>query len=172
MTASTPQPASDRPASGRWIVGGMVGLAVALALFAVGYQRAQTRRCLAFYGSDVARRIQEAPRVELWSLGADGLQPAGRTDISAARGLVHLRRGLVEDANFAWDRAPSAAAAPALALAFFDHAGDADPATLLLLAVDEHGGSLSVAGREGTVALGRIHAGLQKWLADVVDERQ
>ena len=150
----------------------MLALGVGLGTFAVVWQWGQTRRCLSFYGSEAAHRIQSAPRVELWRLDpGDRLPPATeqRTDISQARGVVHLRHGLVEDANFSWDAPSGSGPAPAFALAFFDRATDAEPDTVLVVSLDESGGSLEVAGRPGAVTLGRIAAGLRTWLTDFED---
>ena len=177
MPVTEPIPAAPRPATGARIVGGMLALGVALAVFAVWYQWGQTRRCLGFYGSEAAHRIQVAPRVELWRLDPDGaaVRPDSGDrcrDVSGARGLVHLRRGLVEDANFDWNGSPSVEeSGSALALAFFDaadHSPDGtDPRTVVVVHLDERGGRLEVAGRPGTLTLGRIAAGLRKWLADI-----
>lgn len=150
----------------------MLALGAALAVFAVWFQWGQTRRCLAFYGSEAAHRIQLAPRVELWRLEPSGpvVRPdeERRTDVSHARGLVHLRRGLVEDANFIWNPAPAPGrAAPGVALAFFDHADDLDATTVVVVRLDDRGGWLEVSGRPGVLVLGRIAAGLRTWLADV-----
>lgn len=155
---------------------GIIGLGLALATFAIWFQRGQTRRCLEFYGSSAARRIQVAPRVELWRLdptpAPERPEPGRRTDISAARGVVHLRRGLVEDANFVWDRPlPVDPTAPAVALAFYDDVTAADPETVLVVRLDDRGGSVEIAGRPGALALGRIAAGLRTWLADVPSGR-
>jgi len=121
---------------GRLLAAGIVLLGVALAVFAVWFQWRQTRRCLDFYGVDAARRIQSAARVELWEIqGAtalDRLEPASRRDVTLAGGLVHLRRGLVEDANFDWGAMTSSAADAGeerragprtwdVAIAFLDH---------------------------------------------------
>ncbi|NBV44203.1 MAG: hypothetical protein EBR86_00820, partial [Planctomycetia bacterium] len=105
------QPADGR---GRRLVVGLVTLGVVAACVGIAWQRGQTRACLAFYGPEVARAITTARRVELWSrvrpapqsaehpeaVGPLRLRAAERLDVSDARGLVHLRRGLVEDANF------------------------------------------------------------------------
>jgi len=159
------------PTRGRSLVAGLLLLGLAAAATGVAYQRMQTRRCLEFYSPEVARLVTSAPRVELIRVrpGAE----AGRLvaedvrDISAAKGLVHLRRGLVEDANFDWQR-PGAeqrlsAAAWDLALVFSD---PAFPHARVSLAVDfdGDGGSLAVVGRPGRVALGRIAPGLKKWI--------
>lgn len=172
MPAFPPSSVTRRPPSGAWLVAGMLALGVALAAFAIAWQWGQTRRCLSFYGSEAAHRIQSAPRVELWRLAPGAHLPPpedARTDISQARGVVHLRRGLVEDANFAWDQPPAPEPAPAVALAFFERGADAEPATVLVVRLDESGGSLEVAGRPGAVTLGRIAAGMRKWLADFDD---
>lgn len=157
-----------RGGSGSAVVLGIVALAAACGGFAVWFQRAQTGRCLTFYGPDVARRIQASPRVELWSLASDG--PGGRPravdrrDVSSAPGLVHLRHGLVEDANFAWER-PSPRDPPArwsVAFAFFDE-GRVDPAAVLAFDLGE-AASLTVVGRPGRVLLGHLADGLRRWL--------
>jgi hypothetical protein len=79
---------------------------VAAGLTGVWFQRHQTRRCLEYYGPVAARRISAAPVVELLLLepgpAAGRLAARTRIDASQAPGLVHMRRGLVEDANFSW----------------------------------------------------------------------
>jgi hypothetical protein len=166
----------------------MVGLALSLASFAVWFQWRQTRKCLAFYGSATAGYIQSAPRVELWELDGRADQPRRRRDITGARGLVHLRRGLVEDANFEWpsetgptkpgptehaERAPNGAGWGA-ALAFFGSSDANEPATLLLLDFAASGdggaggsGRIAVAGRPAVAGLGRLRRGLERWIDDV-----
>jgi len=143
---------------------------VALAAFALWFQWRQTRRCLQFYGPVAAGRIQVGPRVELLELtpGASGPVVASRQDVSRAPGLVHLRRGLVEDANFGWDapgpRAPLPAAAWDVALAFHAAPPSDAEATVLAIDFDPAGGWVTVVGRPGRVRLGRIEAGLRKWV--------
>ena len=118
--------------TGRRLVVGLLMLGLGLACFAIWFQWQQTRRCLAFYGSDSARLIQAAPRVELWEPAAAPAtaQSAARTDVSHAPGLVHLRRGLVEDANFDWQRAAGGDAAWDAAFAFYDTAAATTPARI------------------------------------------
>lgn len=159
-------------ATGRQLVAALLVVGAALACFAIWFQWQQTRRCLSFYGSDAARRIQYATRVELWepsAASADApaaLESAVHTDISRAAGLVHLRRGLVEDANFDWQRAADAGDAWDAALAFYDPAA-ATPATVLVIDFDPAGSTLGVAGSERRVGLGRIEKGLRSWLGDI-----
>lgn len=141
-------------------------LAAGLGGFAVWFQRHQTRRCLDFLGPLAARRIQSAGRVELWTLAADGsvIRSVGRRDVSRAAGLIHLRRGLVEDVNYRWaaGRGPSQplpAGAWDAALAF----ADSDGRTVLAFDLDGDG-SMTVVGRPGRITLGPIGPGLRTWI--------
>jgi hypothetical protein len=154
---------------GAKVVAGMLAAAVALATFAVWFQWRQTRRCLGFYGGDVARLVQAAPRVELWQLAPGGgpsrPEAVRRIDVSEAPGLVHLRRGLVEDANFAWGSAADAARDRTWSLALaFSEAG-ASPA-VLVFDTGSAAPAVAVAGRPGLLVPGPIAAGLRRWLAD------
>jgi len=158
---------------GRSLVVGLVLLGLAAAATGIWFQWNQTRRCLGFYGAAVARLITTAPRVELVTFSAERspgrLAAATRRDISAARGLVHVRRGLVEDANFDWgqegddaaERLPDAAWD--VAIVFSDPAA-AGATAALVIDFDDRGGSLAVVGRPGRVGLGRIERGLRKWV--------
>ena len=95
----------------------------------------------------------------------------GRIDISHARGLVHLRRGLVEDANFAWDHSPPPLRPTGgVAIAFFEGSAAADSVTVVVLRLGEDGGWLEVVGRPGSLRLGRIATGLRTWIADVAPD--
>ena len=173
MHAPAPIPASApaRPARSRGtaVVAGMLAAAVALATFAVWFQWRQTRRCLDFYGSDVAQLVQAAPRVELWQLapGAGPSRPEAvrRIDVSQAPGLVHLRRGLVEDANFAWATTADAARDRTWTLALAFSAAGATPA-VLVFDTGSAAPAVAVAGRPGLLVPGPIAAGLRRWLAE------
>jgi len=159
------------PSRGRSLVVGLVLLGLAGATARIAYQRLQTGRCLEFYGPEVARLVNTAPRVELLRL-APGGSPARLVarevrDVTLARGLVHLRRGLVEDANFAWRERGTAGrlADDAWDLAFvFSDPGARGGRATLVIDLDD-GGSLAVVGRPGRVQLGRIAPGLKKWIA-------
>lgn len=61
------------------------------------------------FGISAAHQINHSLHVELWQLNPNRQSselieqnPLRILDISKARGLVHLRRGLVEDANYDW----------------------------------------------------------------------
>lgn len=164
--------AGARPAAGSWLVVGLLVLAIGLALFAVWFQWGQTRRCLEFLGPVAAARLQEAPIVELWSLAATDGQVRGveRFDISRVPGLVHLRRGLVEDVNYRWPaeagsgrgEARLPAATWDVALAFRDEASSS-PVTILAFDLDGTG-AMTLVGHAGRVELGRLGPGLRRWI--------
>lgn len=170
--------------SGVRLVIGLVVLGVTAGLVGIWYQRGQTRRCLAFYGPDAARMVTTAPVVELWRV-APATEPGvlvamERADVSKAPGLVHLRRGLVEDANFRWSAGPSIggerlpASSWDWALAFSDPAQGRPPVVLVVDLAEVSGeaggggatsGSLAVVGQPGRIGLGRIASGLAAWLS-------
>ena len=170
--------------SGARLVIGLLILGVTAGLVGIWYQRGQTRRCLAFYGPGAARMVTAAPVVELWTLGP-GAEPGvlvaiERADVSGAPGLVHLRRGLVEDNNFRWQAGPSAVSGrlPAeswdRALVFADPTTGRPPVVLVIDLAESSGGtgegkgaagSLAMVGRPGRIGLGRIAAGLATWLS-------
>lgn len=182
-TQSGPTQSAPPAGIGRPLVAGLLLLGAGLACFAVWFQWQQTRQCLAFYGSEAARSIQAASRVELWEPSPLGTEPragadaaaafasARRTDISRAPGLVHLRRGLVEDANFDWRRVADAGTRWDAAFAFFDTASATSPTTVLVIDFDPAGGTVGVAGRDGRVGLGRIEKGLRAWLGALQREQ-
>lgn len=165
---------AGRSLIGTGVVVGLCLLAVTLAAFAVWFQWRQTRRCLMFYGARSARLIQTAGRVELWRLGGGESRTRPirmeRLDVSRAGGLVHLRRGLVEDANFVWDFAgetpagkdPEPRGTWDEALAFFEPAADT-PTTVLAFDLDVPT-AMTVVGKPGRVRLGRIAEGVKSWI--------
>jgi len=152
-------------------------LGVTAAITGVWFQRHQTRRCLAFYGATAARRIAASPTVELL-LVQPGAEPGrlvarSRIDVSKAPGLVHLRRGLVEDANFKWQASGNAdgAVAERLPLDAWDVAfvfSEPKGGTTLVIDFDASAGALAVVGQPGRIGLGRIGPGLEKWVRSTV----
>ncbi len=158
---------------GKLVVVGVVTLAIGLGAFAVWFQWEQTRRCLGFFGSDVAGVIQSAPAVELWDLGSDGTRTwrTNTRDVTQAPGLVHLRRGLIEDVNYEWTLEDPEAVAPRslpadawdVAIAFLPVGPGNAPAVVLGFDLDAPG-SLTVVGQPGRVRLGRLRAGLAMWV--------
>ncbi|NDC64527.1 MAG: hypothetical protein EBZ59_11215 [Planctomycetia bacterium] len=110
--------------------------------------------------------------VVLEASGPRTVRGARSRDVSGAAGLVHLRRGLVEDANFVWPESPPGeplgADAWDYALEFSDAAGAV--ATTLVLDLDPAGGSLAVVGVPGRMALGRVAPGLSTWIRATLDK--
>ena len=175
---------AEGPSRGTWLVAALLLLGLAAAVTGIWFQWQQTRRCLDFYGPAAARRIAAAPTVELL-LVQPGAEPGrlvarSRIDISKAPGLVHLRRGLVEDANFNWQgtdaRASGAGAGGAaperlpldawdVALVFSEPLGR----TTLVIDLDPSRGSLAAVGQPGRIGLGRIGPGLEKWVRSTVN---
>lgn len=166
--ARRPPPAPG-VATGRAVVVSLMLVAAGLASFAVWFQWWQTRRCLSFFGPEVVRRIQSASRVELWRLGDGGSRPrvVDRLDVSRAAGLVHLRRGLVEDANYKWSLSGPRPAAATWdeALAFFDTAAAPVPSAVVAFDLDAPETAATVAGSPGRVGLGRLGPGIRAWIA-------
>lgn len=170
---------AEGPSRGTWLVAALLLLGLAAAITGIWFQWQQTRRCLEFYGPAAARRIAAAPTVELL-LMQPGAEPGrlvarSRIDISKAPGLVHLRRGLVEDANFSWQgtdaRASGGGAGSAVperlpleswdvAFVFTEPGGS----TTLVIDLDPARGSLAAVGQPGRIGLGRIGPGLEKWV--------
>jgi len=162
-----------RPPSGRGtvVVVAVLLMASALGMFAVWFQWEQTRRCLGFFGPEVAGIIQTSPTVEIWSLASDGGKISSQTtlDVSQAAGLVHLRRGLIEDVNYDWQtgaRPQGAGPLPSdawdVAIAFIP--GHDQKQTVVLAFDLDAPGSLTVVGRPGRVTLGRLRSGLARWV--------
>ena len=161
------------------LVIGLLALGLLAAGIGVWFQWQQTRRCLAFYGTRATEQISKSPFVEMWQLKPlSGGRHTGRLeavlveDITEAKGLVHLRRGLVEDANFQWvegntERAPLADAAWDLALVFFDSKQkNGSERTVVVIDFGENSqkANLTVVGRPGRVALGKMGKGLKTWV--------
>lgn len=159
------------PRPGTLLVIGLVALGVLAAAVAIWYQRMQTSRCLDFYGSATARRLTRAPHVELWTLAPcdtpGRLMAMSRRDVSTAQGIVHLRRGMVEDAGFVWQDAGPAGRLPAESWEYafvFSDPEAADRPTAVVVDLDPQGGWLAVAGQPGRVRLGRLGKGLATWI--------
>ena len=101
MHASIPSIAKSARSRGTMVVAIMLAAALGLAAFAVWFQWRQTRRCLDFYGGDVARLVQTAPRVELWRLAPaaepSSPEPRERIDRRGALSYSAIRCKHVRD---------------------------------------------------------------------------
>ena len=120
-------PSQPTQISGKIVIVTIVVLALGAASFSWWFRVQATDRALALWGADRARLIQRGERVQALRFSSraahddgsvdnepDGNGPAGEAimvggqtllvteqkDISAARGLVHLRQALIEDRSF------------------------------------------------------------------------
>jgi len=157
----------------------MVVLACGLGLTSVVYHRWTSHGVLAWWGGDMARLVADAPRVE-----ALRVQPANavetaqladfvlvngkpynvsqRKDVTAAIGLDHLRRGLLDDGNFVWSAPPLAAKSAdwGYALAFIDGS------RRLVVVFDLTDRRMGRADASTTLAIDQIATGWQDFFAD------
>lgn len=107
---------------GKHVILFIFATALAAAVFAWTFQYQRGRRILQLWGAENARLIRvEAERINLIVLepaGAAGEESGGRTieidgaphavlqrrDIADARGIIHARQALIEDASFDWEK--------------------------------------------------------------------
>lgn len=114
---------SPRTVSGKWIILVFLVLALALASGAWEYYYRLQQRPLALWGAQAARLIIQAPEVEGWlladanaedktegveevqaiTIGSRRLRVVERRELGDARGLLHLRKALMNDRSFDWD---------------------------------------------------------------------
>ena len=111
--ARPPQPAAIE-GSGKFVIIGILGLALVAAGGSWLFRYNATHRAARFWGSETAQLIRDAPKVTFFV--ADAAQDhlvEPNIDVSSAHGLAHLRNALLEDWNFEWpvsvDRLPPAA---------------------------------------------------------------
>jgi hypothetical protein len=156
----------------------MVVLACGLGLASIVYHRWASHGVLAWWGGDIARLIADAPRVETLRLRAadtaEAEQPADtllvdgkqyvvsqREDVTAAIGLDHLRRGLLDDGNFIWPPPPRASAPRwSNALVF------SDASRRLVVVFDLADRRLGRADASTTLAIREIATGWKEFFAD------
>lgn len=84
----------------------IVLLSALLAALGVWYRYQQGRRALAFWGTEHASLLRNAPSVEVARIAEAGEGDAAvdrRRDVSAVPDLVYIRRALLNDAYFRWD---------------------------------------------------------------------
>jgi hypothetical protein len=136
---------------GKILILGMVSVAFAAAIFGWWWNYQATRHSLAFWGTVDALRVAGAPNAELLALGepegSESTEPhtseqvislGGRKypvlahyDVGHARGFGNVRRLLVQDQSFHWEKTPPAGATPwEFALRFSDAQGE----SMILLA--------------------------------------
>jgi hypothetical protein len=105
--------------SGKFVILGVIALAVSAAGASWWFRYAATNDVAEFYGPDASRLIRDAPVVELYRfepVSADGWRieelerflesPMNRRDISSSKGLTHLRNALLDDRSYIWPARP------------------------------------------------------------------
>jgi hypothetical protein len=196
MTA--PQPPAKATTSdlgGKIVVIGVFVVALLAASFALWWNINRARRSLEFWGKDAVKLIQHGKAVELLELQPAATpaaeNPAGelryqdrplvvkrRLDLSQARGLVHARHALTDDASFVWDDAVSGSqpatwdyairfsASPAATSADASSPGDSSAGEEVLLLLDlENRRLANVHGRREVTVIPKISEGWQIFLA-------
>lgn len=143
----------------------MILLALLLAAFALWWNVTSGRQALEFWGQDGARRIaDESDRVELlWLrppagesaenaliIGERTYAVAAAKEVTGARGLIHARRSLVQDASFVWGaNDPLPAGHYSVAVRFRDDSGTTTAAfdfeRLLIAHVESQGQQAAAA---------------------------
>ena len=112
----------------RLIIAGMLLLAVAAGIAAIWYLRGLSQRSMEFWGP-ASELILHAPLVEVYELSSTD----EAHNISRARGLINVRRGLMNDASYDWSAQPKPADGNwRYALRFQDSKGGAT----ILLSID------------------------------------
>jgi len=145
--------ATQSPTSaGKFAVLAMLLVGVLAATFAWWWNFNRGRESLHFFGSQAAKLIRTAPTVEILVPLADvaegestndvmqryGVHGVRRIDVSQARGLIHARTSLLNDASYKSDLHP-----PLHATAYF--ICFRDPASEILLGFTEPDGSIQIA---------------------------
>lgn len=117
MSASTPA-VDRRRASGKLTIALLLGAALAASCGAIWYYRHEQRLPLELWGANQAELILRAPQVEALRLAAGGgdavpgaisidgqsLYVVERRDVAQARGVVHMRPGLLSGRTFDWSQ--------------------------------------------------------------------
>jgi hypothetical protein len=94
--------------SGKHVIIAIVALALLAAAASWWVRYEATHRAAEFWGPTAARRIRDAPFVELYYINDDPNVLATIREISKAPGLTHLRHALLEDRSYVWPAQPAA----------------------------------------------------------------
>jgi len=169
--------------NGKWVIVGIVGLAILAAAFSWSYRRRAMRRSMAFWGTEAASLIAHGPRVQALRLNPSDATAASddqeripfdsrrfaviqRRDMSRARGLTHLRQSLLEDASFDF-RSAKRAIQPKWEYAIRFGRGSRT-ATVLVSLADKR---LALVGHERTLSMAPIAAGVAIVLTEQLGSR-
>lgn len=153
---------------------------ILLALLAAGaswwFRYSATHRAAEFWGPEAARLIRDGAHVTLRSdtpsASAAGTEEADvPRDISAAKGLTHLRNALLEDASYDWSAQPPADPDWSSSLVFAA-AADSEPRAVVLFSPDYRWVANGAAGNPAQHVVATTDpfaAGLRTFFAEQAD---
>ena len=162
--------------AGKYVILIVFAVALSAAIFGRWYHYQRTRRSFAYFGPTATALILRAKKVELLRLSDEPVDVGGgmrdvvslegkeypviqSRDISAARGLIHMRTGFLDDVNFNWDDAGDRGRRRwTRALRF--STGD----LRATLAFDFRDGRVSLVGRDSSLAMAPITKPLREFL--------
>ncbi len=156
--ASRRRPPSGQ-ASGTWLVGGIVVIAIVAATITITWHWSQSRFAVGYWGGENATRIRAAEAVQLVDLADE----AANQDISRAKGLVHFRQALIEDASFSGTVSTAEASPLWQVEVIFTDEGTQTSTTVLF---DLEKGLVGLPDREEVLTAAPIAEGLRKFFAD------
>lgn len=122
-TADSPAaviPPAEPGVSGKWVILGILAVALAAAGGSWWFRYNSTSRVAHYLGRENAIAVRDASKVTLatfvdpiaipinsiWSVPVEqwlAQQPQTLTDVTSARGLLHLRNALLDDRSFEWE---------------------------------------------------------------------
>ncbi len=88
-----PVPPAEPGVSGKWVIVGILAVALAAAGGSWLFRYTATHRTAEFWGPQAVQLIRDARIVRL---------VPNERDVSSAKGLTHLRNALLEDRSFVW----------------------------------------------------------------------
>ena len=101
-----PAQPSEASVSGKWVIIGILTVALAAAGGSWWFRYNATHRAAQFWGPDTTVLIRDATIVKLYYVNDDLNTLSLVRDISKAPGLTHLRNALLEDRSFIWPAQP------------------------------------------------------------------
>ncbi|MGY8768323.1 MAG: hypothetical protein ACKVH8_07840 [Pirellulales bacterium] len=106
---------------GSLLVYGILALATSAGIVTLIFTWSRGNQALEYWGTESAYEIRHAQTIELWTIepikepalandpaawdiasGSKKWKTTQRIDITEARGLVHMRQALIEDASYQW----------------------------------------------------------------------
>jgi len=158
---SNQTPANEK--SGKRLILGVIVIGLAAAAASWWFRYSATHRAAQFWGPQAATLIRDSPHVTLRS----GTSADEQRDISAARGLTHLRVTLLEDDSYDW----SAAGPPDTnwdSSLVFETSEGAEPRAVILFSPDFLWAANGSSGNpaQHAVSIGPIAEGLKKFFSE------